>query len=231
MCGRYNLTSPQNIQSRFETTNNLDLRPNYNAAPGQLMPVVTRNSPNKVELMKWGLIPFWAKDPSIGYKMINARAETVAEKPSYRNAFKSRRCLVPSTGFYEWKREGKLKAPYLITVKESEMFSFAGLYETWKDVEGKEIHSFTIITTTPNQAVSDIHDRMPVILKAENEAEWLDLKVKDVAQLQRLLQPYENDLVEVRPVSDLVNNAQNNVPEILTYTVPQYDTFGGPNPK
>ena len=147
MCGRYTLIETDGLNTCFDADNDLkDLCPNYNVAPGQIMPVVNHNSPNKLELMKWGLVPFWAKDSQIGYKMINARAEGIQDKPSFRSALKTKRCLVPTTGFYEWKKENDIKQPYFIHLKNQEMFSFAGLYETWKDAEGNELKTYTIIT-------------------------------------------------------------------------------------
>ena len=210
MCGRYTLFLQGKLKDRFKTMNDLEVRPNYNVAPGQTMPVVTRHSPNSLELMQWGLVPSWAKDPKIGYKMINARGETVAEKPSFRSALKRRRCLVPSTGFYEWKREGDAKTPMFIHLKDQELFSFAGLYEHWQDANGNELMSYTIITTTPNSLMEGIHDRMPVILNPADEDEWLNPEIEDAAQLQRLLVSYPADQMEAYAVSLSVNSPKNN---------------------
>lgn len=215
MCGRYTLFLQGKLKERYQASNELELRANYNVAPGQIMPVITRNSPNKIELMKWGLVPSWAKDPKIGYKMINARGETVAEKPSFRSALKKRRCLVPSTGFYEWKREGDVKTAMLIKCLDQEIFSMAGLYEHWQDDHGNELMTYTIITTSPNKLMESIHDRMPVILGKDQEEEWLNPDVEDPAQLQRLLNPYDTKVMEAYPVSSDVNSPRNNVAQLV----------------
>ncbi len=174
MCGRFTLDPTTKFYERFEISNRLDeLTSRYNIAPGQLVPVITKNSPNRVEMMKWGLIPHWAKEAKIGYKMINARAETLAEKPTFRNLIKNQRCLIPASGFYEWKKTEKGKIPYYIHEKKEPLFAFAGLYDFWKSPEGAEIKSFTIITTSPNEVMKNIHDRMPVILKRADEEKWL----------------------------------------------------------
>ena len=148
MCGRY-VFSPGNskkLKQRFNLSNQLEIEQNYNVAPGQIVPVITRQSPKKAVEMKWGLVPFWAKDPKIGYKMINARAETVLFKPSFRKAIRSQRCLVPANGFYEWQRING-KQPYFISRKDGEIMSFAGIFDTWKDAEGSKINSYAIITS------------------------------------------------------------------------------------
>ena len=165
MCGRYVLQQPERLKKRFNASNSVDVRPNYNAAPGQLMPVIVKNSPNRIALMKWGLVPSWAKDPKIGYKMINARSEGIQDKPSFRHAIKAQRCIVPSSGYYEWKKEGKDKVPYLFRLISEDIFGFAGLYEHWHGDHGNELETFTIITTSPNELAAIVHDRMPVIEK------------------------------------------------------------------
>ena len=179
------------------------------------MPVITRNSPNKAELMRWGLIPFWAKDPRIGYKMINARAEDIQFKPSFRKPIRSQRCLVPTSGFFEWKHVGEEKIPYFIKLKGSDMFAFAGLYDIWKDVEEYPLKSFTIITTSPNSLVESIHNRMPVILDEKFEDIWLDNTITDVNKVVALLKPYDSSQMEAYPVSMLINNPANDLPEVV----------------
>lgn len=219
MCGRYTLVQSEGIKERFDAQNDLkELRPNYNASPGQTMPVVTRHSPNSLELMKWGLVPFWAKEPQIGYKMINARAEGIQDKPSFRAALKSRRCLVPASGFYEWKKEDGAKQPYYIHLSKREVFAFAGLYEIWRDSEGKELKTYTIITTRPNSLMESIHDRMPVILPPDAEAEWLDPDVTNPDQITRLLEPYPTGLMAAYAVSSAVNSPANNRADLLEPT-------------
>jgi putative SOS response-associated peptidase YedK len=186
----------------------------YNCAPSQSLAVITSDRPDTLHFMRWGLIPSWAKERSIGSKMINARAETVAEKPSFRSAFKSRRCLVPATGFFEWKREGKSKIPYLIRMKEQNGFCFAGLWDCWNSPEGGEIESFTIITTTPNTLMSGIHVRMPVILQRESERQWLGTE-SGIHDLMPLLKPFPSELMEACVVSSRVNSTTHDDPSVL----------------
>lgn len=165
-----------------------ELTPNHNISPGQGIPVVTNGTTRNVEIFKWGLVPGWAKNPSIGYKMINARAETIFEKPSFRNAFAKRRCLIPAGGFYEWKQEGNRKQSYLFQLKDKKPFTFAGLWERWQDECGDELLSCTIITTMPNALMAEYHDRMPVILN--EKARWRWLENTAVTELREMLKPY-----------------------------------------
>lgn len=214
MCGRYAFFSIKDIKDRFGVEN-VQIDPSYNIAPGTINPIITRNSPNKLTFAKWGLIPFWSKDPKIGYKMINARRETVATAPSFSEPFKSKRCLIPANGFYEWKRvTEKEKYPYYIEMKDEEVLSFAGLYDVWKDPEGKEITTYTIITTSPNDLMKDIHNRMPVILKRDDEDKWLD---KDSAPgvLIGMLKPIEPKYLEAYQVSSKVNSPRNNSEDLI----------------
>ncbi len=200
----------QKIAERFQSdAAGIELKPSYNIAPGQSLPVVTRNSPNKLEIMKWGLVPSWADDVRIGYKMLNARGETVAEKPAFRSAFKSRRCLVPTNGYYEWKKEAGHKVPYLFRLKGGGLFSFAGLYERWHAAEGNELSTYTVITTRPNTLAEQVHDRMPVILQPGAEDAWLNSETP-VEQLLGLLVPYPEEDMEAFPVSSDVNKPVNN---------------------
>ncbi|MCJ7700742.1 MAG: SOS response-associated peptidase, partial [Anaerolineales bacterium] len=178
MCGRFTLTvDPADLQEAFYWVNfgNASLSPRYNIAPTQGVAVVTNNGENKLDFFTWGLVPFWAKDPSIGNRMINARAETLAEKPSFRNAFKRRRCLILADGFYEWKKipDNKTKIPTYIRLKDGKPFAFAGLWENWHSPDGSQILSTTIITTQPNDLVKPIHNRMPVILPEDSYQAWL----------------------------------------------------------
>jgi putative SOS response-associated peptidase YedK len=180
--------------------------------------VVANNRPETLTHMVWGLIPFWAKDPSIGNKMINARAETLAEKPSFRNAYKRRRCLILTDGFYEWvKRPGeKAKTPYYIRMKDDSVFAFAGLWEEWQNKEdGSQLQSATIITTEPNELIAPLHSRMPVILPPENYQDWLAPQEMNPADLQPLLGSYPSDGMQAFPVSTLVNSPANDLPEMI----------------
>ena len=201
----------RDLANRYDaySDNDFNLEPNYNVSPSFVMPVITKNSPKKIQFMKWGLIPSWAKDPSIGNKLINARAESILEKPSFKNSFKNKRCLVPATGFYEWKKDENTKIPYYFKPKDDSIFSFAGLYDVWVDAEGKEILSYTIITTEPNELMRPIHNRMPVILRIEDEDKWLYLNSK-YSELIDLLKPSESETLEKYQVSSEVNNPRNN---------------------
>ena len=162
-----------------------------------------------------GLIPSWAKDPAIAYKLINARSETVAEKPAYRAAFKARRCLIPVDGFYEWKREGRGKVPFFLQMRDERLFSLAGLWEWWRPKEGKAVESCTVITTEPNDVLRPIHDRMPVIVSPTDFERWLDPMNQNVDELKSLLRPYPPDEMTARQVSRHVNNPRNNGPECI----------------
>src|SRR3989338_1574904 len=187
MCGSYSIVPGDKFYQRFNISQALDsLKSNYNVKPGYMMPVITGKM---LSLMKWGLIPSWAKDPSIGYKMINARAESVMEKPSFRKPFAKQRCLIPASGFYEWQKAGIEKLPFFIRLKSVDLFSFAGLYDIWKDARGKEISSYTIITTGPNELIAPIHNRMPVILEKESEEKWLE-ESADMSKLIGMLKPF-----------------------------------------
>ena len=215
MCGRY--TRKEELSRLADVLRILlppDLKPRYNIAPGQMVPAVRNHAEGGREfvMLKWGLIPSWAKDPSIGYKMINARTETVAEKPSFRKSFKHQRCLILADGFYEWKREGKAKQPYYIHFKDSRPCAFAGLWERWEDKQKADtvIESCTIITCGANQVMEPIHHRMPVILEEKDYDVWLDPLNKGTEVLTKLLQPYQPDDLEAYPVSTIVNNPRNN---------------------
>ena len=201
MCGRYSLaTDIEGLDERFTfRCEGLPHRPRFNIAPTQEVLTVTNDgSQNQAQLMKWGLIPFWAKDPSIGSRMINARAETVAERPAFRQAFQRRRCLVLADGFYEWMKVGKSKVPMRITLRSGQPFGFAGLWETWKSPEGALVRSCTIITTTPNEVMEPIHNRMPVILPREAEGLWLAPGQTPASALKALSQPISRAYVHER---------------------------------
>lgn len=220
MCGRYSLYADfRTIEERFgvATFEIDDYEPSYNIAPSQqILTVINDGVKNRLGHLKWGLVPPWAKDVKIGYKMINARSETVHEKPSFREALKKKRCLIVADSFYEWKRNDERKVPMRIKMKNDELFAMAGLWETWKDQKGELVHTCTILTTEPNELMSNIHDRMPVILKAEEEATWLNSSIQDIAQLKHLLQPFPDDnLLEAYEVSEQVNSPKNNYPELI----------------
>ena len=214
MCGRFALlTHAEALIERFGVEEVIKRpEPRYNIAPSQNVTVVVQRETRQLTEMKWGLIPSWAKDVSIGNRMINARAETVAEKPSFRSAFKKRRCLILADGFYEWQKVGKIKIPTHIRMKDREPFAFAGLYEYWKTKSGKMLESCTIVTTTPNEIMRPIHHRMPAIISPENEAAWLDPENHDVSKLLSLLQPYNPEQMESFEVSDFVNSPSNQGP-------------------
>ena len=217
MCGRFVLASPLSlIAETFSvgmTGVGVDLRPRYNIAPGQDVVAVVFEGENRLTQFRWGLVPSWAKDPSIGARMINARAETVAEKPSFRAAFEKRRCLIAADGFYEWRREGQRKIPVYICRKSRKPFGFAGLYETWTSPEGREVRTCTIITTEANELLRRVHDRMPVILPPESQALWLDPAMKDKPRLLALLGPYPADRMTAHDVSPRVNSPLHDDPE------------------
>ena len=216
MCGRFSIfADPERLAERFNAGLPPDgLHPRYNAAPTQSLPVLLNEGDRVIQLLRWGLVPFWAKDASIGSQMINARAETLAEKPSFRNALKKRRCLVLADGFYEWKKTTTGKAPMRITLASGEPFAFAGLWETWDTPEGDRLRTFTIITTTPNELVELIHNRMPVILRSELEPLWLDNDADQSAWLD-VLRPYPSELMTAYPVSKRVNFVSNDDPDLV----------------
>jgi putative SOS response-associated peptidase YedK len=209
MCGRYSLVSTENIATRFSVTQEQGtFLPRYNAAPQQTMPVIIDGSQPRLMEMRWGLIPAWSKEPRVAFSTINARAETVTTSPTFRKAFKSQRCLVPATGFYEWQKTGKGKQPYCFQLHGGELFAFAGLYDIWRDDDENELYSFTIITTDPNPLVAPIHNRMPVVLRRDDELVWLNPKAA-AAHLKTLLTPYPADEMELFAVSRAVNNPAN----------------------
>jgi len=211
MCGRYVVKSPSvKLKVKFHLDDVPLFEPRYNVAPTQLVPAVRQeDGKRRLAMLRWGLIPSWAKDAKIGYRLINARADTVATKPSFRSAFKRRRCLVPADGFYEWKRDDKVKQPFFIHRKDEEPFAFAGLWEGWENPEdGKEVQSCSLITTEANELMAPIHDRMPVILPASTYDRWLDAD-DPVNDLQSLLKPYPADEMAAYSISTYVNNPRN----------------------
>jgi putative SOS response-associated peptidase YedK len=215
MCARYTLEKVDDLHVRFRAMGDLELNARFNVAPTQYMPVVVEDDSRRLDLYRWGLVPMWAKDPAIGNKMINARSETLAEKPSFRSALKHRRCLVPATGFYEWTGPKTARRPVRIHLKDDSLFAFAGLWERWRGPAGQEVRTFTIITCAPNDTVAPIHDRMPVILRPEDEDTWLAPDLTDAAELLPLLSPYPSEAIRVEPASRRVNSPANEGPELL----------------
>ena len=216
MCGRYSLKADlEDIQRRFEfIANELTYSPKYNIAPTQPVLAVTEGGSRSASYMRWGLIPSWAKDASVGNRLINARAETVGERNSFRSAFIRRRCLVLADGFYEWQRTGNAKRPMRVVMKSGEPFAFAGLWDSWRDPQGEIVRSCTIITTEANELLRPIHNRMPVILPREMESFWLDHDVDDPVVLSDVLVPYPAESMDVFEVSALVNRVTNDGPAV-----------------
>ena len=215
MCGRYSLTDfSEAFAERFKVSELPDANPpRHNVSPTALMPVITRAADsNRVDLMSWGLIPSRSRDPK-GF--INARSETAATKPSFRKAFRTQRCLVPASGFFEWKKTASGKLPYLLKVKGQELFGMAGLYDTWTGPDGQPIKTYTLLTCGPNELTAQIHDRMPCILKPEEEDLWLMPENRDPEWLQRLLAPYPAEQMEAFMVSRAVNDPDNDSPELI----------------
>lgn len=221
MCGRYSLTAdPEELARRFEFAGDWKhLAPRFNVAPTQQVLAVVGGDERRAGLMRWGLIPHWAKQRRPGRPLINARAETVAERPAFRAAFRRRRCLVLADGFYEWQRAGGSKRPMRIVLDSEEPFAFAGLWSVWTDPEGQRISSCAIITTEANDLLKPIHDRMPVILPRDAEGFWLDPGVDDSGVLGSLLVPYASDAMATYEVSVLVNSATNDSPEVIAKVV------------
>jgi putative SOS response-associated peptidase YedK len=220
MCGRFTLRAPAGvIVEQFRLDSRPDVSPRYNIAPTQDVAVVRAAADGTCALspMRWGLVPSWSKDPKQGARMINARAETVAEKPAFRAAFKRRRCIVPADGYYEWQNTGgKHKQPYLFHLRDDRPFGFAGLWEHWHgDGSGPPLETCTVVTTDAAEATREVHDRMPVILEPDDYAMWLDPEFEDRERLLSLLVPYETDGLIAEPVSTYVNNARNEGPECV----------------
>lgn len=218
MCGRFTLSQPiDEVASAFNLAQIPPLEPRYNIAPTQQVPSIlsTPGGEKQLQMLRWGLIPAWAKDPAIGAKLINARAETVSEKPSFKSAFKRRRCLIIADGFYEWQRLDGKKQPYYFRLQSGQPFAFAALWEQWRSPDNQAISSTTILTTEANDLLRPIHDRMPVILDSDKYELWLDPIVEKPEILQPLLHPYQADLMTSYAVSTKVNNPKNNTAECI----------------
>ncbi|WP_350302398.1 SOS response-associated peptidase [Peribacillus frigoritolerans] len=219
MCGRFTLfTDIEEIKDRFDIQGSFDeeYQFSYNIAPSQsVLSVINDGARNRLGYLRWGLIPFWAKDEKVGYKMINARAETIAEKASFRNAYKKKRCLIIADSFYEWKKTTERKIPMRIKLKNHAPFGMAGIWESWKSPEGISIYSCSVITTVPNELMTSIHDRMPVILKPEDEKDWLNPTNNDPAYLQQYLKSFDSEQMEAFEVSTEVNSTKNNSSNLI----------------
>jgi putative SOS response-associated peptidase YedK len=216
MCGRFTIAPLVDLFDRFHVPERVPLPlPRYNVAPSQEVPVVIRDGGNRIAMMRWGLVPSWTKDLRDARKPINARAETLTERPTFRGSLRHHRCLVPSTGFYEWKKEGSGKVPYFIHLKGGALFAFAGLFDVWKDPEGAGLSTFTIITTAPNRTLSPIHDRMPAILREADEVRWLQPGPQEPATLAGILAPYPDGTLEAYRVSPQVNSPASDGPDLV----------------
>lgn len=219
MCGRFALWNPPGIISRyFKVSVPLDLSPRYNIAPGQQVLAIRQKAdqPREAVRFKWGLIPEWARDASIGYNLINARAESVASKPAFKTAFKSQRCLIPASGFYEWKQESDSKQPFLIVPERDEIFALAGVFSTWPDPQANaEIASCAILTTEANSRLQPIHHRMPVIVDFNDYNKWLDPHIMDEAVLSPIMKPFPSELLTCYRVSSAVNDTRNENASVI----------------
>jgi putative SOS response-associated peptidase YedK len=215
MCGRYRLSRrKQIIEEYFESAPwDDDWNPRYNIAPTQPVPVIRQHPKEpvrRISLMRWGLIPHWAKDCSIAASTINAKSETAATKPAFRDPLKFRRCLIPADGFYEWKKTGTSKQPFCFEVRDGDMFAFAGLWDGWKDSSGQWVKTCSILTTTPNAITATAHNRMPVILRRDSYDLWLDPAMQNVAAISELLKPFDARLMRCFPVSSRINHVTND---------------------
>ncbi len=226
MCGRFTITSIDDLVDEFgELVLPADLRPRYNIAPTQPVPIIANDNQGEVALVRWGLVPYWAKDISIGNRMINARSETIASKPAFRAAFSRRRCLVLADGFYEWKRQGKVKTPFYIRLSSRRPFSFAGLWERWKGPDDAEVLSCTIVTGAANDLMAPIHDRMPIVVAPEDRARWLTPERVSSDEMADILSPPPSEGFEIFEVSRLVNSPKNDSPECVAPAEVQRNLF------
>src|SRR5271169_1964679 len=215
MCGRYRLSRrKQLVEEYFDAVpGDEDWTPRYNIAPSQPVPVIRQNPKEprrELSLMRWGLIPSWMKDSSGAARMINARSETAGTKPAFRDPLKSRRCLIPADGFYEWQKTGKEKQPYCFEVADGELFALAGIWDRWRDPDSNIVETCSILTTSPNAVTSVVHDRMPVILDTDSYDIWLDPGMRDVTTASELLKPYDAHLMRCYPISTRINHVAND---------------------
>lgn len=218
MCGRFSFSPLEKvIEDRFDIKVEAKFKPRYNCAPSQKLAVISNEHPGVLSFYRWGLIPFWAKDAKIGNNLINAKAETIHEKPAFKNAFRRKRCLVLSDGFYEWKKiNSKDKIPYRIHLTDEPLFAMAGIWDSWKNTDGEEVRSFSILTIGPNRLMENIHSRMPVILDRAGEKTWLN--AVDTEDLLPLLQPFPAERMTAYPVSKMVNSPANDSVELFLPT-------------
>jgi len=216
MCGRYSLIFIDDLGKRFRVfIPILGIKSHFNIAPSQIMPVIVQREHVEMVMMQWGLIPHWMKDPKKSMHPINAKAETLAEKPMFCGLLKNKRCLIPASGFYEWKKDGTRKIPYYIHLKDSPLFAFAGLYDVWYDACNEAHLTFTIITTDANELVAPLHDRMPVILKEEDENRWLTGDAPTIDEMKKVLDPYPPSEMEAYPVSSRVNRPDDDDEQLI----------------
>ncbi|MDD1661586.1 MAG: SOS response-associated peptidase [Methanomicrobiales archaeon] len=215
MCGRFTIIPTIDFHERFGLADLVELAPRYNVSPGQPVPVILREERNRVVPMIWGLIPSWAKDGAAGRGLINARAESLGEKPAFRGPLQKGRCLVPASGFYEWRKEGRRRIPWYIRVRDAPLISFAGLYDRWRNPAGTVVMTFTIVTTEPNRIIAPLHDRMPAILPREKEEAWLGAGALGPGDLNAILAPYNAGEMEAFPVSREVNDPESDGPGLI----------------
>ena len=228
MCGRYRLSRrKQLVEEYFESSSDEeDWNPRYNIAPTQPVAAIRQAGTSRIlSMMRWGLVPSWASDISIGGRLINGRSETVLEKPAFRDSFRLRRCLVPADGFYEWKKAGKERYPFHFVMKDSSLFAFAGVWDRWRSATGQVVESCSILTTAPNELLDGVHDRMPVILPQRHYQTWLTAPATEAQRLAELLVPFDASVMQRYPVSPLVNKPENDVPE-CALEVPSPETQG-----
>jgi putative SOS response-associated peptidase YedK len=220
MCGRFTFQPTEAIYQRFEISNRLDsLTARYNIAPGQMVPVIIAHSPRHIVLMRWGLIPHWSKDAKTAYKMINARVETLTQRPAFRGLLSHHRVLVPACGYYEWQGQGREKTPYYIHPQDQPYLAFAGLYDTWTTPDGEEIYTFTIITTEADPFMAKLHNRMPVILARELEEAWLDPELTKAPDVLDILSRSNGLELDAYPVSRMVNKPSNDSEALIQRVV------------
>lgn len=226
MCGRYSLSKSRiELEERFQAEMLADFKPRFNIAPTQLVPVITSDSPKGFSYFYWGVTPDFGQNRPVAQKLINAKADTIHEKLSTKGSFQKRRCLIPADGFFEWKKLGKkTKIPYRFTLREDDLFAFAGIWEEYETVSGETQHTFLILTTSANEVTEEVHDSMPVILSRGDEKKWLD-KYTSESDLLKILKPYPAEMMMSYSVSSLVNSVQNDSPGIIRKISPM-DQFG-----
>jgi putative SOS response-associated peptidase YedK len=216
MCGRFTFQPTEAVYKRFHIVNRLDsLTARYNIAPGQMVPVIIANSPRRIVLMRWGLIPHWAKDEKTAYKMINARVETLTQRPAFRGLLSHHRCLVPASGFYEWQGEGRDKTPYYIHPEGQPYLAFAGLYDVWMNPRGEELYTFTVITTEADPFMARLHHRMPVVLDRDLEDDWLDPEITSPSEVLGMLERSAGLPLDAYSVSRMVNKPSVDGQELI----------------